>query len=104
MGKERISKNVGIDRYRDLVKEYHNESDRAAAIIAGSYAEHFIGKYLRTYMAEDIDEENLFGGFGPFATFAQRIETAYAFGLIDKNIRNDLRYIKKIRNYSVVAY
>ena len=50
-------------------------------------------------MANDIDEEKLFHGFGPFATFAQRTEVAYAFNLIDKNMKNDLDYIRVIRNH-----
>ena len=85
--------------YKDLVRQYHNESDRAAAVLAGSYAEHFIGKYLRCFMIDDINEGKLFDGSGPFATFAQRINTAYAFNFIDKNMRNDLLYVKKIRNH-----
>lgn len=85
--------------YQKLVKLFHKESDRAAAVLAGSYAEYFLGKYLRSFMVDDINEEKLFGGFGPFATFAQRIDASYAFNLIGTNIRNDLRYIKDIRNH-----
>ena len=41
----------------------------------------------------------LFEGFGPFSSFAQRIEASYAFGIITKEEKNDLLIIKKIRNF-----
>ena len=90
---------ITILDYQQLVKLYHKETPRAAAILAGSYIEYFLGKYLKSFMRKDVDEKNIFEGFGPFSTFAQRINTAYAFNLIAKQEKDDLNTIKEIRNY-----
>ncbi|HUT43673.1 MAG TPA: MltR family transcriptional regulator, partial [Desulfobacterales bacterium] len=91
-------KDISVLDYQNLVKIFHEESDRAASVLAGSYIEHMLGKFIRSYMVEDIKEDKLFAGFGPFATFSRRINTAYAFGLISKNDRDDLKKIQEIRN------
>jgi hypothetical protein len=102
LGKNQMSKRrqqpLTILDYQDMVKAYHNESDRAAAVLAGSFAEHFLGMYLRSFMREDIDQDAMFS-HGPLATFASRVKLAYAFGLINQQIRDDLNTVKDIRNY-----
>ena len=90
---------ITILDYQQLVRLYHKETPRAAAILAGSYVEYFLGKYLKSFMRKNVDEKKLFEGFGPFSTFAQRISTAYAFNLIAKQEKDDLNTIKEIRNY-----
>jgi hypothetical protein len=44
------------------------------------------------------DEEVLFSGFGPLATFSARIRIAYALGIIGKKTRHDLDLMREIRN------
>jgi len=50
-------------------------------------------------LVEDPDIDDLFHGFGPLATFAQRISIAYALGAIDKGTMDELRALKEIRNH-----
>lgn len=90
---------LDIDDYHESVKAFHSETDRAAAVLAGSFIESFLAKYLRSFMVNDDEVKNLFDGFGPFSDFNQRRETAYAFGFIDGQQRNDLKYIGKVRNH-----
>ena len=40
----------------------------------------------------------LFDGYGPIASFSAQIDLAYALGLIDKDIFDELKVIKEIRN------
>ena len=40
----------------------------------------------------------LFDSYQPLSTLAAKIDCAYAFGLIDKQTKADLTYIRKIRN------
>jgi DNA-binding MltR family transcriptional regulator len=82
-----------------MVGAFHKESDRGAAILAGSFIEHYLGIYLRSRTVNEKIAEKLFGAMGPLATFSQRIAVAYAFGLIEKWHFDDLERIRKIRNY-----
>jgi DNA-binding MltR family transcriptional regulator len=40
----------------------------------------------------------IFDGYGPLSSFRARIDLAFAFGLIDHEIYDDLRIIKDVRN------
>jgi DNA-binding MltR family transcriptional regulator len=43
-------------------------------------------------------ERELFEGYGPLSSFASRIAMAFAFGVVSKDIRDDMDTIRKIRN------
>lgn len=90
---------VNLDDYQKLVEDYHKESDRAAIVLAGSFVEHYLAAYLKHFTVQDEFTKGLFGGFGPFGTFDQRISVAYAFRLIPAHTRDDLLLIKRIRNH-----
>lgn len=88
--------------YNRIVDSFHSESDRAAAVLAGSFLEHFLSKFLRSLIIKEMPEKEineLFESAGPFSDFKQRYEVAYAFGLIPSDVRNDIKYIAKIRNH-----
>lgn len=90
-----------IKDYHDIVKEYHSESDRAAAVLVGSYIELYTAKFLWHFMRSKLSNNefhNLFNNYGPLSSFSARIEVAYAFGFIDEKLRKDLKTIKDIRN------
>jgi hypothetical protein len=90
-----------VKDYNAIVKEYHRESDRAAAVLASCYLELFTAKFLWKFIRSEITNDefhNLFNNYGPFSTFSARIDVAYAFGLINKTLRDDLKIIKDIRN------
>jgi DNA-binding MltR family transcriptional regulator len=85
--------------YNSMVEFYQKESDRAAAILAASFLEAYLAQFLKKFMINDQQLcDNLLNGFGPLATFSARIKCAYAFGYIDEETRNNLNYIRKIRN------
>lgn len=86
-------------RYNNFVDVYEKETDRAAAVLAGSYLETFLGGHIKSFLVDDPSVEELFVGYGPLASFSARINIAYALGLISKGIRKDLHYIRKIRNH-----
>jgi DNA-binding MltR family transcriptional regulator len=89
---------LDIDDYHTTLQSFHNESDRAAAVLAGSFIESYLAKYLKLFMIED-ESDKLFDSDGPLATFNQRVRIAYAFKLINKQTSSDLRFIGKIRNH-----
>lgn len=94
-----LPENLDLHQFNDMVGAFHKESDRGAAILAGSFLEHYLGLYLRSRTTDEKVADKLFGAMGPLATFSQRIAVAYAFGFIDKGQYADLEHIRKIRNY-----
>jgi DNA-binding MltR family transcriptional regulator len=85
--------------YNNLVGQFQQEPDRAAAIIAASFAECFVEKLLRRFMRKLSTTNDLFDGHGPLATFAAMSDVAYAFGILDKSVHKDLTQIRKVRNH-----
>ena len=94
-----IDLDFDITDYHDVVGLFHGESDRGAAILAGSSVENFLGIYLHSIMANKEVGRKLFDANGPLSSFSQRISCAYAFGYIAKHHYEDLNCIRKIRNY-----
>jgi len=78
---------------------FHTESDRAAAILVGSYLEILLGKLLRTKFIQNPVVEDLFKGTGALATFSSRIVLCYALGYIEDNTYRDLNLVRRIRNH-----
>jgi DNA-binding MltR family transcriptional regulator len=95
-----VAKIVDLDfpDYHAVVKNYHSESDRAAAVLAGSYLENQLGLFIKSVTAEDKNKNEWFAANGPFATFDQRITAAYAFKLIPEYVKNNFNNIRDIRN------
>ena len=90
---------VTINDYEDMVELFRSESDRGAAVLAGSYVENFLGIYLKSRMADQSLSTKIFSPNGPLATFAQRIDFAQAFGFLSEVLCEELHLIRKIRNH-----
>jgi hypothetical protein len=82
---------INIGDCHKPVEAFHSETDRAAAVHAGSFIESYLAKYLRSFMIEDEKVGELFDGLAPFSDFKKRFEAAYAFGFIGEQQRNDLK-------------
>lgn len=94
-----LPESLDIERLNAMVPSFNKESDRGAAILAGSFLEHYLGLFLQSFTVDEAVAEKLFGSMGPLSTFSQRIAIAYAFGFIDKASYTNLEHIRKIRNY-----
>ncbi|WP_374675995.1 MltR family transcriptional regulator [Ideonella sp.] len=92
-----------LDQYQDMGEMFSTESDRGAAVLAGSFLEAYVGDYLMSLIAQEKKSkqfvDQLTGANGALATFSQRSAVAYAFGLIDKQTFSDLSLIRKVRNH-----
>lgn len=85
--------------YQSMVEMFQQESDRGAAVLAGSYVENHLGLYLRSRMIDQSATERMFSSEGGLSTFSHRIDLAQAFGFLSKRQCEDLNLIKKIRNH-----
>jgi len=85
--------------YNNVVKSFHDETDRAAAVLAASFVECFLERLLRVFMRDGSVVDELFNGHGSLSTFASKSDCAYALKIIDENLHRDLKFIRKIRNH-----
>lgn len=77
--------------HRDMVAAYANESDRGAAVHAGSFIEAVLVKFLVSCGIDksDIDKKD----------FNERIVLADKSGLLSQEVCSRLHVIRKIRNH-----
>lgn len=85
--------------FNSIVDSYQNESDRAAAILASSYLETYLGECIKFFLVDHKSIEELFEGYNALATFSARTDIAFALGLITEELKRNLYYIRKIRNH-----
>jgi PhnB protein len=85
--------------WNELVGVYQDESDRGAAILAGSFVEHALGLFLRSKAHDPKIADQLFGPLGPLSSFSQRIAVAYAFSFIREAQYRDLELVRRTRNH-----
>jgi hypothetical protein len=90
---------VDITDYQQMVELFHGESDRGAAVLAGSYVENYLAVYLKSRMADPSLADKIFAANGPLATLSQRIDFAQGFGFLPGGVCAELHTIRKIRNY-----
>ncbi len=67
-----------------------------ASIIEDLLQEAIILK-MRPGLSKTI-KDDLFQGYGPLASFSAKIDVAFAFHIIEANMRTDLKIIKEVRN------
>lgn len=92
-------KDLSLGEWNQMVDTFHNESDRGAAILSGSFAEHALGQYLKFRIRDKKVADKLFDAMGPLSSFSQRISIAYAFDLISSAQYKDFEIIRKVRNH-----
>jgi hypothetical protein len=90
-----------IELDRVLSDSLFNESGRGALLIATSYTEEYLTKLIEEALPVEITinhRNKLFFYPGPLSSLSSKIELAYCFRLIDKEIYECLNALRKIRN------
>jgi hypothetical protein len=77
-----------------------NEDDRSVAISACALVEFSLEKALKLRLRRmtKVEQESLFDGNAPLATFSAKIKMGYALGIYGKEMRHDLETVNRIRN------
>ena len=92
-------RDFGKDEVFDVfLDDLQKESNRAAAVLAVSYLEDLLKQLLVYNFKNKVKEKELFEGMGALSTSSAKITMSYAYGLIDKNLKDDINNIRRIRN------
>lgn len=77
-----------------------SEEVRVIPVIAAAYADDRLEEMYKREIPEGIPggRSALMSGFGPLARFSQRIQMAFAFGWLSKDLLIEFDKIRKIRN------
>jgi DNA-binding MltR family transcriptional regulator len=83
-----------------MFSEIRSDAPRSAVVLAAALIDDVLSgaiRYRMVKLSKDEDDD-LFEGNGPLASFSARIRMAYAPGIIGKKTRHDLNVIHEIRN------
>ncbi|WP_158628938.1 MltR family transcriptional regulator [Dyella choica] len=85
-----------VFNFRSLL---NSETDRGAALMAGSFLDQKLTTLLKRRLVEDKKvSESAFDHAGPLGSFASRIDFSYLIGCLSKSAWRDLQLIRKVRN------
>lgn len=88
-----------IEHFMRFVKEYNEESDRAAVILAASKLDELLYQLLSaSLMPSSSSRDELLDNDRPLGTFSSRIAISYRLGLIDEGLTRALHLVRRIRN------
>ena len=95
-----IPNNLNLVRSTQIVKQFHSELDRAAAILACSYVEQSLKEFIQLFIIEkpEIAADKLLEPRNSVSSFGAQIEFARACDWITEDIKKDLNTIRIIRN------
>lgn len=78
---------------------YNHDSNRAVAVVWPAIVENRLTDALRAYMRPDESvSKDLFRPEGALGTFGQKVKLGYMLGLYEKDLKDDLVLVTKIRN------
>jgi hypothetical protein len=89
-----------IMRFKEHLKEFDSESDRALVVLAAAMLEELLGELLRARLVPHAgNNDPLFDGVNaPFSSFSASIDGCFRTGLISSQLARDLHLLRKIRN------
>lgn len=83
----------------DFAREFNQESDRGAPLVAASLLDERLKGILQAFFLKSKISSELLNGFNaPLGTSSSRTSAAYALGLIQKNEFDEINLIRKIRS------
>lgn len=96
---------AGADMLNIALSEISTQNERGAAIIGAALVEKYLTLVIAHRFVElaETEQNRLFEGSGPLATFAAKIQIGFAMGIFGRNIRNDLTIVHNIRDGFVHA-
>lgn len=90
----------GLENLEQVLGLIIKEDMKYLPIILCSYADECFEKQLKNIIPEGVPggAKSILDGFGSLSSFSNRIQVAYIFNLIDKEVLLELNSFRKIRN------
>lgn len=99
MTKKTTRRQLDVGAYNDFVGRFHDESDRAAAVLAGGYLDAFLESALRSVLTPGGRTDDLFDARGVLQSFAAKIGLSFSLGIVTEPLARDMDLVRKVRNY-----
>lgn len=90
---------LSVHTYNEFVDTFHQETDRAAAVLAGGYLDSFLESALRDVLVPGTRIDALFDAQGPLGSMSNKISFACALGIVTESLARDMDFIRKVRNH-----
>lgn len=88
-----------IENEAEELAFYNHDSNRAVAVVWPAIVENRLTDALRAYTRPDESvSKELFRPEGALGTFGQKVKLGYRLGLYEKDLKDDLVLLTKIRN------
>ncbi len=85
--------------HNEFVKEFKDESDRAAVILGASKIDQMLYMILEKYLVPcSVSKDELFDNNGPLGTFSSKINMCHRLAIIDDGFCRSIHMVRKIRN------
>jgi len=99
--KKPVESKLSLDTkaFNEFVKEFREESDRAAVILGVAKLDLLLYQILiKILFPNTSSNDDLFDGDAPLSTFSAKIHLCHRMGVIDSELTRALDLIRKIRN------
>lgn len=94
-----MEENHYIKLFGQFLDEFQSETDRGAAILAGSMLDQKLKDILYGFLIDCKQSKDLLDGYNaPIGTFSSRLNLSFALGLISKFEFDECSLVRKIRN------
>ncbi|WP_157649261.1 hypothetical protein [Burkholderia ubonensis] len=89
-----------VTLFKQVVALVVAEEPRVVPVIAAAYADERLEEMFKREIPDGVPggRSALMSGFGPLARLSQRIQMAFAFGWLSKDLLTEFDQIRKIRN------
>jgi len=91
---------IEVNLFEQVTSLVISEESRIVPVIACSYADDRMQEMFRREVPDGVPGGRgaLMSGFGPLARLSQRIQMAFAFGWLSKDLLIELDHLRRIRN------
>ena len=91
---------IDLEHLRRIHELIIKEDPRFLAVIVSSFVDEQLDEMFRREIPDSIPggRSTLFSGFGPLSRYSQRIQIAYAFDWLSRDLLTDIDKLRKLRN------
>jgi hypothetical protein len=91
--------NPDTKEFSEFLGEFNKESDRGAVLSSTAYIDSLLANLLGSFLINDKSASDMLRGrFAPLGAFSARALACHAMGLISDDERDEIKWLRKVRN------